>query len=77
MVTIRILHSLCNALYLELSLHLNELCKSVLLLGTDPPIRELQLSQHVLTWLDPQHEVAALNIILFLAFDMCFTCFIL
>ena len=76
MLTLRILHGLCNALYLELSLRLTEFCKSVLLLCTDPPIRELQLSRHVFTWLDPQHEVAALNIIVFLAFDKYFTCFV-
>jgi len=63
MLTLKILHGLCNALHLELSLRLTEFCKSVLLLCTDPPIRELQLSRHVFTWLDPQHEVAALNIL--------------
>ncbi len=68
MLTLRILHGLCNALYPELSLRVTEFCKSILLLCTDPPIRELQLSRHVFTWLDPQHEVAALNIIVFLAF---------
>ncbi len=76
MLTLKVLHGLCKALYLELSLRLTEVCKSVLLLRTDPPIRELQLSRHVFTWLDPQHEVAALNIIVFLAFDKYFTCVI-
>ncbi len=58
---LKILHGLCNALYLELSL--TEFCKSVLVLCTDPAVTELQLSQRVFTWLDPQHEVAALNIL--------------
>ena len=52
MLTLRVLHGLCNAWYLELSLHLIEFCKSVLLLCTDSPIRELQLSRHVFTWLE-------------------------
>ena len=79
MLTLKILHGLCNALYLEMSLRLNDVCKTLLLLcihvSTDPPIRELQLSRHVFTWLDPQHEVAALNITVFLAFDKCFYLF--
>ena len=54
MLTLRILHGLYNTLYLELSQRLTEVCKSVLLLCTDPPIRELQLSRHVFTWLDLQ-----------------------
>ena len=66
MLAFRILHGLCNALNPELSLLLNEFCKSVLLLCTDSQKLELQLSRHVFTWLDPQHEVTALNIIVFL-----------
>ena len=54
MLTLRILHGLCDTLYLVLSLCLTEVCKSVLLLCTDPPKRELQLSRHVFTWLDLQ-----------------------
>ncbi len=73
MLTLRILHGLCNALYLELSLRLTEVFKSVLLLCTDPPITELQLSRHFSPGLIPRHEVAALNIIVFLAFNKCFT----
>ena len=79
MLTLKILHGLCNALYLDMSLRLNDVCKTLLLLcihvSTDPPIRELQLSRHVFTWLDPQHELAAINITVFLAFDKCFYLF--
>ena len=56
MLTLRILHG-HDTLYLMLSLRLTEVCKSVLLLCTDPLIRELrsmQLSRHVFTWLDLQ-----------------------
>lgn len=77
MHTLRMLHGLCTALYLELSLHLTEVCMSNLLLCTDSPVRELPLSWHVFTWIDLQHEVAALNITVLLPFtsdlDICFT----
>ena len=45
MLTLTILHGFCNAFYLELSLHVTELCNSVLLMCIDPPIREVQLNR--------------------------------
>ena len=45
-----------GGLFLSASLYLDEFCKSVLILCTDPAIRELQLSQRIFTWLDPSME---------------------
>ena len=68
-------HYTAFAFSLELSLHVINFCKSVFSLCVDPPVRELRLSRHVLTWFDPQHEAPCIYLALHMSFALFIVCF--